>query len=172
MTLDISLVDSNYSFIEVVKTLEMGKFDNFKSITKTREKLEICGEENNNTEKIYLIINSVENETFFIKFEIFDDSEHKPIIFYMKKISVIAPVPELNVLMTLNKTKSLDHDYDYTIIEKTKLNEKKPIIDQDEAYFYISSEVGEQILISHKIVFNSTGVKQIFAGAGTYGFIN
>lgn len=171
MTLDIDLVNSTHSFIEVVKTLEMGKFNNFEPTTKIREKFEICGEENNNTEKIYLIFNSLENETFLIKFEIFDESEHEPIIFYMKKISEIAPVPELNVLMTLNETKSLDHDYDYSIIEKSKLVQKKLIIDQDKAYFYISSEVGEQILISHRIVYNSTGVKHTFAGAGTYGFI-
>jgi hypothetical protein len=89
----------------------------------------------------------------------------------MKKFCNRGKIPELNVLMTTNKTRSENKDYEYQIIDKSVLTEAEdlPIVLADQVYFYISSEIGKQILIYPKIIINDTDVKGYLTGRGTFG---
>lgn len=169
MTLHVSLMNSNHTYIEILRTLEMGSLKNFKTFSNMTENIEICSEDENNNEKIYLIISSIKNETSLIKFEIFDQSEHPKIVFYMKKIAEIIPIPEMDVLMTIDRNRVHDHDYEYTLVSKSVVNPKIPIINEDEAFFYISSEIGEQMLIYPKFFYNDSGIIGHNSGSDSYG---
>lgn len=156
-----------------MSTLDMVNFKEFPSQQNQSLDLEICDDQEQNTvNKIYLAFYCHNSESNIIEFQIAQkNSSHEPISFYMKKLCGKGKVPELNVLMTTDKSKSLEKNYEHRIIDKSgkRAVEELPIIIEDQVYFYISSEIGKQILIYPHVTINSSEVKGYLTGQGTFG---
>lgn len=155
----------------IMTTLDMFNFRDFtKSYTFTK-KLEVCSD----VDKIHLAFFCNLSTTILLEFELIDNnknSTHEPLKFYMKKVCSFGKVPELNVLMTTNKNKTAVDEYEYIIIDKSVLKpiDSLPIVKEDQVYFYISSEIGRQILLNPRISVNDTkGVKPYLEGQGAFG---
>ena len=149
----------------------MINFREFPETSSVSETFEVCNDMKD-AEKIYLAFFCHESETNLLEFVLSDNSTHKPLKFYMKKeCNKGKKIPELNVLITTNKNKTLENDYEYTIIEKsvTQNPESLLTIVEDKVYFYMTSEKGKQILIYPKITLNDTGVQAYLTGPGSFG---
>ena len=151
-----------------MKTLDMLNFKDFPNQNTDTTNLEIC-DDREMVNKIYVAFFCHQNETSIVEFGITQtNSTHPPLKFYMKKFCNRGRIPELNVLMTTNKSDFENKTY---IMHKSVLNdpEELPIVYEDQVFFYISSEIGKQILIYPKISFNDTGVTGFLTGRGTFG---
>lgn len=169
----VKLMNATNTSIKIMSTLDMLNFKEFPEKTSASTNLEICDDYgDNNANKIYMAFFCHQNEISLVEFELTQrNSTHAPLKFYMKKFCNRGKIPELNVLMTTNKTRSENKDYEYQIIDKSVLTEAEdlPIVLADQVYFYISSEIGKQILIYPKIIINDTDVKGYLTGRGTFG---
>ena len=163
----VRLEESQFTSIKIMKTLDMLNFKDFPDKNTDTTNLEIC-DDGEMVNKIYVAFFCHQNETSIVEFGITTNTTHPPLKFYMKKFCNRGKIPELNVLMTTNKSNYEDKKY---IMHKSVLNnpEELPIVFEDQVFFYVSSEIGKQILIYPKISFNDTGVTGYLTGRGTFG---
>ena len=163
---------SQNTSIKIMKTLDMLNFKDFPDLQSDFANLEIC-DDKETVNKIYVAFFCHQNETSIVEFAITQtNSTHPPLKFYMKKFCSRGKVPELNVLMTANRSNFDNKYYENKIIQKSVLNpvEDLPIVLEEQAFFFISSEIGKQILIYPKITMNDTGVRGYITGRGTFGY--